>query len=155
MIASFRLKRLHGVRGPENQSVGSNGHEEGTELGSLGGSIGSSVQGKVPDNEDIGNAANGVPAPLLGSTLLAKGSKETGQDHDEIGNDGHEDVSTRHASQQTKIKDQERCSQAPVNVTSPEDLAVNLLEGIRNVIMLLANGDLLDGDTVSGGHSKV
>jgi hypothetical protein len=31
----------------------------------------------VPDDEDVGNAGNGVPTPLLGSTLLAESSEQT------------------------------------------------------------------------------
>jgi hypothetical protein len=109
----------------------------------------------VPDNEDVGNAGNGVPAPLLGSALLAESSEQTSEDHDEISDDGHDDVSTRHASQKTEIEEQEGSGQGPVNVTGPEDLAVHLVEGVWDVVVLLADGDLLDGDTVAGGHGEV
>jgi hypothetical protein len=146
---------LHWVGSPENESVGSDGHEECAELGALGRSVCTSVQGKVPDDEDVGNAGNGVPAPLLGGTFLAKSSEQTCQDHDEIGDNGHDDVSTRHASQKTEVEDQERSSQAPVDIAGPEDLAVHLSEGVGYMIVLLADNDLLDGDTVSGSHGKV
>jgi hypothetical protein len=109
----------------------------------------------VPDNEDVGNAGNGVPAPLLGSTLLTESSEETSQDHDQIGNNGHEDVSTGHASKETEIEEQKRSGQAPVNVACPEDLAVDLVEGVGDMVVLLADDDLLDGDTMSSGHGEV
>jgi hypothetical protein len=109
----------------------------------------------VPDDKDVGNAGNGVPAPLLGGAFLTESSEQTGQDHDQIGNNGHDDVSTRHASQQTKVEEQQRSGQAPVDVAGPEDLAVHLVESIGNVVVLLTDGDLLDGDTVSGGHCEV
>jgi hypothetical protein len=155
MDAATERMNLHGVGGPENQSVDTDGHEECAELGALGGSVGATVQRKVPDDEKVGNAGNGVPAPLLGGTLLTESSEETGQDHDEIGNDGHDDVSTRHASQKTEIEDQEGSGQAPVNVTCPEDLAVDLGECVGNVVVLLADDGGLDGDTVAGGHGEV
>jgi hypothetical protein len=146
---------LHGVGSPEDEGVDTDGHEEGAELRSLGGSVGTTVQRKVPDDEDVGNAGNGVPAPLLGGTLLAESSKETSENHDQVGNDGHDDVSTRHASQETEIEDQKRSGQAPIDVAGPEDLAVDLGECIGNVVVLLTDGDLLDGDTVTGGHGEV
>jgi hypothetical protein len=155
VTSNIRAGNLHGVRSPEDQSVDTNGHEEGAELRSLGGSVGTTVQGKVPDDEDVGNAGNGVPAPLLGGTLLAESSKETGQDHDQVGDDGHDDVSTRHASKETEIENEERSGQAPVDVTGPEHLAVHLGECVGDVVVLLTDGDLLDGDTVAGGHGEV
>lgn len=109
----------------------------------------------MPDDEDVGNAGNGVPAPLLGSTLLTESSEESSQDHDQVGNDGHDDVSTRHAGQETKIKEQQRSGQAPVDVAGPVDLAVHLVEGVGNVIVLLTDGDDVVAHTVSSGHSKV
>jgi hypothetical protein len=161
----------HGVGSPEKESVAGDGHEEGAELGALCGSIGASVQGKVPDDEDVGNAGNGVPAPLLGSTLLAKGGEQTltklvlvsrtrgtvrtGENHDQIGNDGHDDVSTRHASEETEIEEQQRSGQAPVDVTSPVDLAVDLGECVWDVVVLVADRGGLDRDTMSGSHGEV
>ncbi len=146
---------LHGVGGPEDGSVGSNGDEEGAELVTLGTGIGTTVKTKVPEDEEEGNARDGVPAPLLGSVLGAKGSKETSQDHDDIGNDHHNDVSTGHASQETEIEEQERGGDAPVDVTGPVDLAVGGGEGVGNVVMLLALDDLVEGDTGSRGHGEV
>jgi hypothetical protein len=146
---------LHGVGGPEDESVGTDGDEESAELGALGGGVGAAVQGQVPDDEEVGNAGNGVPAPLLGSTLLTERSEEAGEDHDQVGNDGHDDVSTRHASEETKIEDQEGGGQAPVDVTGPEDLAVDLGERVWDVVVLVADRGLLDTDAVSGGHGEV
>lgn len=109
----------------------------------------------MPDDEDVGNAGNGVPAPFLGSTLRAESSEETGQDHDQVGNDGQEDVGTRHASQKTEVKEQERSGDGPVDVTSVEDLAVDGLIGVWNMVVLVADGDLVKRDTVSSGHGEV
>lgn len=146
---------LHGVGSPENEGVGADGNEEGTELLALDTGVGTTVDDQVPDNKDVGNAGNGVPSPLLGSFLRAESSEETGQDHDQVGNNGQEDVSTRHASQKAEIEDQQRGGDGPVDVTSPEDLAVDSLVCVGNVVILVTDGDLVVGDAVSGGHGEV
>jgi hypothetical protein len=66
------MENLHRVGSPENESVDANGDEEGAELLALGPGVGTTVEGKVPNDEDVGNASNRVPAPLLGGTLLAE-----------------------------------------------------------------------------------
>lgn len=109
----------------------------------------------MPDDEDVGNAGNRVPAPLLGSALGAVGSEEPSQDHDHVSNDGHGDVGTAHAGQETEVEKQKRRGQAPVNVASPEDLAVNLLGRVWDVVVLVVDNDLVDRDTVAGGHGEV
>jgi hypothetical protein len=149
------VQDLHWVGGPENEGVATNGDKEGAELGSLLGSVGTTVQGKVPDDEDVGNAGNGVPAPLLGGTLSTESSEEASEDHDQVGNDSHDDVSTGHASQETEIKEEQRSGQAPVNVAGPEDLAVDLGEGVGNVVVLLTDDDLVVAHTVASSHGKV
>jgi hypothetical protein len=145
----------HGVGSPEDEGVETNGDEEGAELGALGGGVGAAVQCQVPNDEDEGNAGNRVPAPLLGSVLFTKSSEQTSQDHDQVGDHSHDDVSTRHASQKTKVEEQEGSGDGPVDVTSPEDLTVDLGEGVGNVVVLLTDLDLVDGDTMAGGHSEV
>jgi hypothetical protein len=67
----------------------------------------------------------------------------TGQDHDQVGNDSHDDVGTRHASQETEVEDQERSGDAPVDVAGPEDLAVGGGESVGNVVVLLTLDDLV------------
>ena len=146
---------LHGVRSPENESVGSNGGEESAELVALGPGVGTTVDAKVPEDKEEGNAGEGVPAPLLGSLLRAKASKQTGKDHDDIGNNHHDHVSTRHASKETEIEEQERGGDAPVDVTGPVDLTVGGGEGVGNVVVLLALDNLVQGNTMAGGHGEV
>jgi len=109
----------------------------------------------VPDDNKVGKAGNGVPAPLLGGTLGTESGKQTSQDHDEVGNDGDQDVSAVETSQQAKVEKEEGCGDSPVNVAGPEDLAVDLGEGVGNVIVLVTDLDGVDGDTVAGGHGKV
>ncbi len=110
---------------------------------------------ELPDDNEVGNAGNGVPAPLLGGALRAEGSEETGQDHDDIGNDGNEDGPAVHASEEAQIEEQERGGDGPVDVAGPVDLAVDVLLGVWNVLMLLLDDDVVVADAVAAGHGEV
>ena len=109
----------------------------------------------MPDDDEVGNASHGVPAPLLRGTFCAVGSEETGQDHDDIGDNSHEDVSTVHAGEKSKVEEEERGGDGPVNVTSEEDLAVDVVEGVVDVLVLFSDLDVVPADTVAGGHGEV
>lgn len=108
---------LHRVDGPDDKSESGNGAEKLADLAALGHSLAAAVNSEVPDNDEVGNASNGVPAPLLGSSLAAECGKETSQDHDEIGDNGHEDVTAAKASKESEVEEKERSSNRPVNVT--------------------------------------
>jgi len=144
-----------GVRGPEDESVDCNGDEE------LGNSLALALDGstavytKVPNDNEVGEAGNGVPSPLGRGTLRAESSEEAGKDHDEVSDDGHGEVGTVHASQKTKVEEQKRSGDSPVHVTCPEDLAVDLVVGVRDVVVLLTDVDVVDRDTLAGGHGEV
>ena len=109
----------------------------------------------MPDNDEVGEAGNCVPSPLGGGTLRAESSEQTSEDHDQISDDGHGEVGTVHASQKTKVEEQEGSGDSPINVASPEDLALDLVVGIRNVVVLLTNVDVVNRDTLTGGHGEV
>jgi hypothetical protein len=149
------VNNLHGVGSPEDSGVGSDGDEEAAELVTLGAGVGTTVKTKVPEDEEEGNARDGVPAPLLGSLLSTESSEQTSQDHDDVGDDHHDHVSTGHASKETEIEEQERGGDGPVDVTGPVDLAVGGGEGVGNVVVLLALDNLLEGDTGARGHGEV
>lgn len=108
---------LHRVDGPDDKGESSNGAKELADLATLGHSLAAAVNSEVPDNNEVGNAGNGVPAPLLRSSLAAECGKETSQDHDEIGDNGHEDVTAAKASKKSKVEEKKRSSNRPVNVT--------------------------------------
>jgi hypothetical protein len=146
---------VHGVGSPEDESVAGNGKEERGNLVTLGLDGGATVYGKVPDDEEVGYTGNGVPSPLGRGALSAESSEETGQDHDNVGEDGHGKVSTVHASEETKVKKQERGGQGPVDVAGPEDLALNVVVCVGNVVVLLTDVDVVDGDTLASRHGEV
>jgi hypothetical protein len=64
-------------------------------------------------------------------------------------------VSAIETGQQAEVKEEQRCGDSPVNVAGPEDLAVDLGEGVRDVVVLVADLDGVDGDTVAGSHGEV
>ena len=146
---------LHGVGSPEEEGVAGNGKEERGDVLALALDGGTAVDTKVPDDNEVGKAGNGVPSPLGGCALRAESSEETSENHDQVSNDGNGEVSAVHASQETKVEKQKRSGDSPVNVAGPEDLAVDLGEGVGNVVVLLTDDDLVEAHTVASGHGEV
>lgn len=145
----------NGVGSPEKESVASNGEEEGRDALALGLDGSTAVYTKVPDDNEVGEAGNGVPSPLGRGTLGAESSEQTSKNHDQVSNNGQREVGTVHASKKTKVEEQERGSDGPIDVSSPEDLALDLMVGVRNVVVLLTNVDVVDRDTLTGSHGEV
>lgn len=146
---------LHGVGGPEDESVACNGKEERSDLLAPGVCLGAAVDSQVPYDDEEGDARDCIPSPLLRCALAAESGEETSEDHDDVGDDGHEDVGTVETSEQTEIKEEERSGQSPVDIASPEDLAFDRGEGVGNVVILVTDDGLVDRDTVAGSHGKV
>jgi hypothetical protein len=135
---------LHRVGSPDEKSEASNGNEEGANLLALGLGLSTSIDSQVPDNDKVGNAGNGVPAPLLRGSLRAESSEQTSENHDNIGDDSHCDVGTIHASKQAEIEQKERSGEGPIDISSPVDLALDFVGGFRDVLMLGANSRSVD-----------
>jgi hypothetical protein len=106
-------ENLHRVGGPKDEGVGSDGKEERGDVLSLSLDCSAAVDTKVPDDNEVGEAGNGVPSPLGRGTLRAESSEETSEDHDQVSDDGHGQVSTVHASEETKVKKQEGSGDGP------------------------------------------
>lgn len=145
---------LHGVDDPEDEGVCGNGLEEVASLGVFGHSGGTSVNGELIDDDQQRSAGHGVVCPLH-PFVRSKGRKETGQDHDDIGHDGDQDVSTAQAGEETKIHEQKRCGNSPVDVSSPVDLTINDLVGVRDMLVGLLDDDLDHADAVTRRHCKI
>lgn len=146
---------LHWVDGPDDDGEASNGGVEAANLASLGRRGGTSVDDELPENNQVGNAGNGVPAPLLWGALRAKGREETGQDHDHVGDDGNKDVAAWSAGQEHEIEEQEWRGDGPIDITSPVDLAEDVLVRVWDVLVLVRLDDVVVADAVSGGHGEV
>ena len=146
---------LHGVDGPDDEGEATNGSEEVANLATLGGGGVAAVEDELPDNNEVGNAGNGVPAPLLGGLLRAERGEKAGEDHDDVGNDGNQDVGTGKTSEQGQVEEEERSGDGPVNVASPVDLAVDVVLGGRDVLVVLFLGGVVVTNTVAAGHGEV
>ena len=140
-----------GVDGPDDESETSNGGEEVANLATLGHGLATTVDGELPDDDEVGNACDGVPSPLLGSALGAESGEQTGEDHDDVGDDGDQDVATVKTGEQAEVEQEERGGQAPVDVAGPVDLAVDILVGVRDVLVGLGLGGVVVADTVASG----
>ena len=146
---------LHGVDSPDDEGEATNGSEEVANLATLGGGGVAAVEDELPDNNEVGNAGNGVPAPLLGGLLRAEGSEKAGEDHDDVGNNGDGDVGTGKASEQGQVEEKERSGDGPVNVAGPVDLAVNVVLSGRDVLVVLLLGGVVVANAVAAGHGEV
>jgi len=109
----------------------------------------------VPDDEEVGHTGNGVPAPLLRRALVAKGGKQAGEHHDEVGTDGHERVCAIQASQQAKIKQEQRCGDGPVDIAGPVDGPAHDVVRVRHLAVLVARPRAVVLGPVARGHGKV
>lgn len=144
----------NGVESPEDQSEATDGSKE------LGGSVvlgqrsTTTRDDELVDDDEVCDASNSIVSPLL-AIILAKGSKETKENHDDVRNDGDEDACSIHASKESKVQEQERSGQAPVNVAGPEDLAEDVVDGVGDVIVCFLNDDVGEGVSVSGSHGEV
>lgn len=111
------------------------------------------VDGELIDDNQIGSARHSVPPPLRAS-LDCKGSKEAGQDHDDISDDGNKNVGTGQPSEQAEIQEQEWGRETPVNIACPVDLAID--DGVRGeVLVVMVNLDLVLGDTSLSSHGVI
>jgi hypothetical protein len=146
---------LHWVRSPDNKREACNGGEEGADFLALGLSLSPSIDSEMPDDDQESDARNGVPSPLLGGTLASESSKEAGQDHDDISDDGHQNVGAIEAREQAKVEQKKRSRHSPVHVTGPEDLAFNHGEGVRDVVVLMTDLGGVNRDSVAGCHGEV
>lgn len=146
---------IHWVDGPDDESETANGSEEVANLAALGDSSGAAVVDELPDNDEVGNASNGVPAPLLWRALSAKGSKETSENHDDIGEDGNQNAAAVHASEKTQVEEQKRSRQRPVHVTGPVDLAVQVMLGVWYVLVGVTDDHMVVANAGTAGHGEV
>lgn len=146
---------LHWVDSPDDEREASNGSKELADLAALGHGLAASVDSELPDDDEVGNAGNSIPSPLLWCRARSEGSEEAGQDHDEISHHGDEDVSSVEASKQAQVEEEERRGDGPIDVTSPVDLTIDITGGVWDVLVGLAGLDVVQADTVTAGHGEV
>ena len=145
---------LHWVDGPEDEGETSNGAEESLGLAILSGSGSATIECKLVDNHKVGDATKRIPTPLL-TISATKGSKETSEDHDHIGNNCHEDFGTAEAGQEAKVQKKEWSSETPVNIACPVDLTIDDLNSVWDVLVLLDLLDFVVGNAITRSHCEV
>ncbi len=91
------MKNLHWVNSPQYQGEGPNGCEEIAGLGIFRHCHCASVERKLIDDDEEGETSHGIVSPFL-AILCAQGSKQTGQNHDNVGNNSYKNVGTVQAS---------------------------------------------------------
>ena len=58
----------------------------------------------MPDDNQVGDTGNSVPAPLLRSAFLAESSEKTSEDHDEISTNGKQNVAAVETGQEAEVE---------------------------------------------------
>jgi len=144
----------NGVSSPEDKGVCHDGVVELGNVGALCSGEFAAAGDKLPDDHKIGNASECVPPPGLKASVT-ESSKQTGQDHDDVGSDCGEDASTIETREETEVEDEQRSGQSPVDIASIVNGAVDVTEGVRNMIVMLTNPGMVPGDAAVSGHGKV
>jgi hypothetical protein len=144
----------HWVDCPQDQSEAGNGTVESLGLAVLASNSGTAVEGKLIDNDQVGEASPAVPAPFL-TVRVTESSEETGKDHDEISHNSNQNVGAAKTGKESKIKQKEWGGDAPVDVSCPVDLAVDDLVCVWDMLVLFNLDNLVVADSVTGGHGKV
>lgn len=142
------------VKSPENESEASNGSKELGSSAGLGRYGTTTWDNKLIDDDQVCDAAHGVVSPLL-TLSVSECSEETGENHDQIGDDGDGDVGTVHTGEESEIEKEERGGECPIDVTGPEDLTVDVLNGIWGVLVNFLDDDVGERVSVTGGHCEV
>ena len=146
---------LHWIDSPNDESEATDGRKEVADLATSVHSRSTPSDKELPDHNEVRNTSDGIPSPLLGSFLRAKGSKKTSQNHNDIGNDSDEDAAAVHAGQETQVKEQKRGGERPIDVASPVHFTVDVVLGVWNVVMRFTLDNMVVADAVPACHSEV
>lgn len=106
------------------------------------------------DNNQVGYDSHSIPAPLLALVMTERG-EETGQDHHQISNNGNKDVCTVQASKNGEVQQKERSGNAPIDVTRPEDLAVDINVRVWDVLVGLRDDGVCERVSTTCSHGIV
>lgn len=87
------------------------------------------------------------PAPPVGR----KRGGQAGNEHDQVGGNGNEEVSTVQAANQGHVDQNERRGDDPVDVADPEDLTEVFLAGV----VRLVHNRVFVRDALASGHGKI
>ncbi len=131
----------NGVQSPENEGEGTNGSKERRGGAVLALDCGTASDGELVDNYEVCNAGEGIVSPLC-AVGVAEGSEETEEDHEDVCYDGNDDTSSIQTSQESEVEEKERGGDAPVDISGPVHLAVDVLDGVGNILVCVLDNDL-------------
>ena len=95
-----------------------------TNVGRSGDNLGSDNHQQVVEDGEHSDAANDEPAPLHDS--VGGGTKDTGEDHDDIGEDDTGSVVGVHVTEDDQIHQQKRGGEKPVDITGIVEASVDV-----------------------------
>lgn len=148
------MRRLHRVQSPDDQSETGNGAIEGLGIAVFVGHSLPSIEGELIDDDQISNASPCIPAPCL-CLVMAEGSKETRQDHDDIGSNGNQNIGTTKTGQESQIQQEKRGCDGPVNISCPVDFTVDHLVCVWHLLVRLSHGIFGIAESASSRHGEV
>jgi hypothetical protein len=106
------------------------------------------------DDKEVCDVSYSVLVP--GNALtLSEGSEEPGENHDDVCDDGDEDVSSAEAGQEGEIEEEKGSCERPVDVAGPEYLAEDVLGGVGDVLVGFLDDVVCEGGAFSGCHGVV
>lgn len=145
------------VKSPENQGERGKSDKELASRGGAGSSRLTSTESDLVDEDEVADPGNDIVSPLLELVVVVgEACKHAGQDHDQVGEDNDDDVVAVQASQEGKVHEEKWSGDGPVDIAGPQEVTVDVLGVVdagHLVVAVVVN--VVDGDTVVGGHGEV
>jgi len=143
------------VDDPKDQRSDRDRAKESGNFGTASSRGSSAVDSDVPNGKDKADDADSIPSPLLSSVGMSDSRESTSEDKDDIGDDGHDGVTTINTSQQAKLNNQNGCRESPINVACPEDLATDIVVGVGDVLVVVSYAGAVEVRGLTGSHGEV
>jgi hypothetical protein len=100
-------------------------------------------------------ARHGVPSPALPPRVCQR-EEPAREHHGQVREQRHQDIAPVDAGEEGQVQQDQRRGQSPVNVARPEDLAEHVLQGIRDVVLVVRLDQMMrEGGAAAGGLSEV
>lgn len=105
-------------------------------------------------HDQVAHTADGQPHPALWG-ITGERAQQARAQHDKVGGNGGNQVGAGQTGHEGKVDQDERGGNSPVEVTQPQDLAVNILGGVGDVFVVVGDVGMIISDTLAGGKSKI
>lgn len=154
MYSQHTRKHSHWIDGPQDKGETSNRSVEGLGLAVLVGNGCAAIESQLVDDHQVGNASPSIPSPGL-AALAAERSKQSCQDHDDIGNNCNQDVGTTQTGKKTQVEQEKWGGDSPVNVACIIDLSPVVLVCVWNLLVVDGLSVGIVAHAVTSSHGKV